>query len=50
MPDSTFIERQVWMAVSLKLCWRLRLPIGAASEVLSGSNRIVSELRGFSAS
>ncbi|KAA8605281.1 hypothetical protein AL036_19730, partial [Salipiger aestuarii] len=30
MPNSTFIVRHVWTAVSLQVCCRPRLPVGAA--------------------
>jgi len=50
MPNSTFIERHVWIAASLKVCWRPRLPVGAAFQFISGANQIVSEPRHLSAS
>jgi hypothetical protein len=50
MPNSTFIERQVWIAASLQVSWWPRLPVGAASHVMVGSNQMVSEPRRSSAS
>ncbi len=50
MPNSTFIERQVWMTASLELRWRPRLPVGTASQLIAGSNQIVREPRRLSAS
>jgi hypothetical protein len=50
MPNSTFIERQVWIAASLQVRWRPRLPVGAASQVMAGSNQMVSEPLRLSAS
>lgn len=50
MPDSTFIESQVWMAASLCCGCLPRLPVGADIHAMSGSNQIVSEPRCFSAS
>jgi hypothetical protein len=47
---SPFIVRHVWIAVSLWVCWRPRLPVGAASQIIPGSNQIVSEPRRLSAS
>jgi len=41
---------QVWIAASLSSDCRPRLPVGAVSQVMAGSNRIVSEPRRFSAS
>jgi len=38
------------MAVSLKVCRRPRLPVGAAYQLISGSNQIVGEPRRLSAS
>jgi hypothetical protein len=46
----TIIVRQVWMAASLSSGCRSRLPVGAASQVMEGSNQIVSEPRRLSAS
>lgn len=43
------IVRQVWMAASLWSACRPRLPLGAASQVMEGSNQIVSEPRRLSA-
>jgi hypothetical protein len=43
IPNSTFIVRQVWMAASLSSRWWPRVPVGAASQVMAGSNQIVSE-------
>jgi hypothetical protein len=42
--------RQVWIAASLSSRCRPRLPVGAASHVMPGSNQIVSDPRRFSAS
>jgi hypothetical protein len=50
MPNKTFIERHVWMAASLQACWRPRLPVGRASQLISGSHQIVTEPRRLSAS
>ena len=50
MPNSTFMVRQVWMAASLSQGRRPRLPVGAAAQVMAGSNQIVSEPRRLSAS
>jgi hypothetical protein len=50
MPNGPFIVRQVWMAVSQQVCCRPRLPVAAASRLISGSNRIVSAPRRLSAS
>jgi hypothetical protein len=50
MPNSTFMVRQVRMAASLQSGCRLRLPVGAASEVMARSNQIVSKPRRLSAS
>lgn len=50
MPNRTFTVRPVWMAVSLQGCWRPRLPVGAASRPIAGSNQIVSDPRRLSAS
>jgi hypothetical protein len=49
IPNSTFIVRQVWIAASLNLCCRPRLPLGGGDQVISGSNQIVSDPRCFSA-
>ena len=49
MPNSTFIVRQVWIAASLYSGCRPRLPVGSASQVMPGSNQIVSAPRRFSA-
>lgn len=49
MPNNLFIVRQVRMAASLSSGCRPRLPVGAASHVMAGSNRIVSKSRRFSA-
>jgi hypothetical protein len=38
-PNSTFKVRQVWIAASLKLCCRPRLPVGAGTQAVSGSNQ-----------
>ena len=50
MPNSTFILRQVWMALSLQVCWRPRLPVAAASQIMAGSNQIVNEPQRLSVS
>jgi hypothetical protein len=49
MPKRTFIVRQVWIASTLQSGCRPRLPVGAASQVMAGSNQIVSEPRRLSA-
>jgi hypothetical protein len=46
MPKRTFIERRAWMAASLRVRWRPRLPVGAASQRIPGSNQIVEPRRG----
>ncbi|SPJ29883.1 hypothetical protein TRM7615_03406 [Falsiruegeria mediterranea M17] len=50
MPNNTFIVRHVWIATSLKLGCRPRLPAGGARAAISGSNQIVSDPRRFNAS
>ncbi len=45
MPNSTFIDRQAWMAASLRACCRPRLPFGSASRFIAGSNQIFSEAK-----
>lgn len=40
MPNSTFMERQVWMAALLQVCCPPRRPVAAASQIISGSNQI----------
>jgi hypothetical protein len=45
MPKRTFIERRAWMAASLRVRWRPRLPVGAASQRIPGSNQIVEPRR-----
>ncbi|PIL20898.1 hypothetical protein P775_06965 [Puniceibacterium antarcticum] len=42
MPKITLIFRHFWTAASLKVCWRSRLPVGAASQHISGSNQILN--------
>jgi len=37
--------RQVWIAASLNLHWRPRLPVGGGAQVISGSNQIANDLR-----
>ena len=49
MPNSTFMVRQVWIAASLQSGCRPRCPVGAASQVMAGSNQIVRKLRRLSA-
>jgi hypothetical protein len=48
-PNSTFIVKQVWMAASLNVRDLPLLPEGSASQLISGSNQIVSDPRRFSA-
>jgi hypothetical protein len=45
MPNRTFIVGQVCMAASLSSGYRPRLPVGAASRGIVGSNRIATEPR-----
>lgn len=45
-----FTVTQVWIAMSLQLCRRPRLPVSAASRVMSRSSQIVSEPRHLSGS
>lgn len=45
MPNNTFIKRQVWMAASLQVCPQPRLLASVASQVITGSNQIVSKPR-----
>lgn len=49
IPNSTFSVRQVWIAESLKRCWRPRVPLGGGSQIISGSNQIDSDPRCFNA-
>jgi hypothetical protein len=49
MPKSTFIVRHVWIAASLKLGCRPRLPVGGGRHVISGSNQIESDPLRFNA-
>jgi len=49
IPNNTFIVRQTCIAASLNSGCRPRLPVGAACQVISGSNQIDSEPRCFSA-
>ena len=42
-PNSAFSVRQVWMAASVNVGCRPRLPVGAASHCVPGSNQIDSE-------
>jgi hypothetical protein len=39
MPNRTFIVRHVWISASLQSGCRPRLPVGAASHVMVGSNQ-----------
>ena len=39
MPNSPFIARRVWIAAALSSDRRPRLPVGAASQVMAGSNQ-----------
>jgi hypothetical protein len=50
LANNTFLVRQVWIAASLKLSCRPRLPVGGGRYVISGSNQIESDPRRFSAS
>jgi hypothetical protein len=50
MPNSTFIDKQVWIAASLKLYCRSRLLLGGGLQTMSGSNQTVSDPRCFNAS
>jgi hypothetical protein len=49
IPSNTFIARQVWIAAPLQAGWRPRLTVGAASQVMAGSDEFASEPRRFSA-
>jgi hypothetical protein len=42
---ATVIVRQVWMAASRSSGCRARLPVGAATQMIAGSNQIVSAPR-----
>ena len=45
MPNNTFIVRQVWIAAALWSGCRPRLPVGAASRIIAGSNQSVGDPR-----
>jgi hypothetical protein len=45
MPNSTFIDRHVWIAASLWSGCRPRFPVRSASQIMAGSNQIDSEPR-----
>lgn len=47
IPSSTFSVRHAWIAASLKLCCRPRLPLGGGTQTISGSNQIDSDPRRF---
>lgn len=48
--NSTFMVKHVWIAASLKVRDLPLLPVGLASQSISGSNQIVSHPRRFKAS